>query len=125
MVHQSGNSLLDAAEKHVREFFKQKISPDFVFHDLPHTEKVVESVIEIGQGYQLDEQEMEILQLAAWFHDAGYDQGPDEHEERSARYARDFLTDHRYHRTHPGGRRLHYGHQGAATTGVAAGRSAL
>ena len=96
MVHQSGNSLLDAAEKHVREFFKQKISPDFVFHDLPHTEKVVESVIEIGQGYQLDEQEMEILQLAAWFHDAGYDQGPDEHEERSARYARDFLTDHRY-----------------------------
>ena len=88
--------MLDAAEKHVREFFKQKISPDFVFHDLPHTEKVVESVIEIGQGYQLDEQEMEILQLAAWFHDAGYDQGPDEHEERSARYARDFLTDHRY-----------------------------
>ena len=88
--------LLADAEQYVRSFFEQQISPDYVFHNFPHSEAVAESVREIGQGYQLSERELTILQLAAWFHDLGYDKGPANHEDRSAKYVTDFLTKHQF-----------------------------
>lgn len=92
----SNNPLLAEAEVHIRQFFNKRIPPDYVFHDLQHTMSVVESVGEIGEGFQLTEEEMEILQFAAWFHDLGYDQGPQGHEERGASYAREFLEANAY-----------------------------
>ena len=85
--------LLADAERFVKSFFDRNISPDYVFHNFPHTETVVESVREIGQGYQLPERDLTILQLAAWFHDLGYDKGPAQHEERSIKYAETFMTE--------------------------------
>lgn len=96
MTQVTNNPLLLKAEVHIRQFFSKHIPPDYVFHDLQHTMSVVESVREIGEGFQLTEQEMEVLQLAAWFHDLGYDKGPKGHEERSARYAREFLESNAY-----------------------------
>jgi predicted metal-dependent HD superfamily phosphohydrolase len=86
-------NLLIEVEQYVKSFFEQNISPDYVFHNFPHTESVVESVLEIGQGYELPERDLTILQLAAWFHDLGYDKGPANHEERSIRYAEDLLRE--------------------------------
>jgi predicted metal-dependent HD superfamily phosphohydrolase len=96
MVQQTADDLLAAAEEHVIQFFEEKISPRFVFHDLDHTQSVVESVLEIGEGYELSDEDLELLQLAAWFHDLGYDQGAEQHEERSMQYARTFLEEHQY-----------------------------
>ncbi|MBK8489442.1 MAG: HD family phosphohydrolase [Saprospirales bacterium] len=87
-------NLLADAEQHVRSFFEKHISPDYVFHNFPHSETVAESVREIGIGCQLSERELTILQLAAWFHDLGYDKGPANHEERSVHYATEFLSGH-------------------------------
>jgi predicted metal-dependent HD superfamily phosphohydrolase len=96
MVQQTADDLLAAAEEHIIQFFEEKISPRFVFHDLDHTQSVVESVLEIGEGYELSDEDLELLQLAAWFHDLGYDQGAEQHEERSMQYARTFLEEHQY-----------------------------
>lgn len=80
-----------AAEAYVADFYKAHFSDKYVFHDFNHTCEVVEATKQIAAGYALGEREMQILLLAAWFHDIGYRQGALGHEERSAAYAKDFL----------------------------------
>jgi predicted metal-dependent HD superfamily phosphohydrolase len=96
MVQQTADGLLSTVEEYIIQFFEDNISSRFVFHDLDHTQSVVESVIEIGEGYELTEEDLQLLQLAAWFHDLGYDQGAKQHEDRSMQYARAFLEEHQY-----------------------------
>ncbi len=86
------NHLLAAAEEHVSRYIQGRVSPEYVFHDLSHTQEVVRACIEISAPYQLGGADMEILLLAAWWHDTGYDQGSDGHEARSADYAAEWLT---------------------------------
>lgn len=88
----SYQDILERTESHLIDFFQHKIGAEYVFHDYTHTRNVLEAVIEIGNGCNLDDRELDLLQLAAWFHDTGYDQGAEAHEERSCRYATDFLS---------------------------------
>ncbi|MCB0703828.1 MAG: HD domain-containing protein [Saprospiraceae bacterium] len=90
------NALLESVADHVRTFLEEKLSPDYVFHDLPHTEHVVESAQEIALGLQLTDEELEIILIAAWFHDVGYIDGPQNHEERGCAEARKFLSGKKY-----------------------------
>ena len=53
----------------------------------------MEATRQIAAGYELTEQEIEILILAAWFHDIGYIEGAEAHEERSCKYAKAFLEE--------------------------------
>ena len=82
---------LSAAEQHVSEFIQNKVGAEHVFHDLSHTEEVVASALEIAGGYEITERELELILLAAWFHDVGYSEGGEGHEERGCDHARDFL----------------------------------
>ncbi len=84
--------ILAQTERYQSDFFQKKIGGEYVFHDFNHTLGVLESVVEIGTGNNLDDRELSLLQLAAWFHDSGYDQGAEGHEERSCRYAVSFLS---------------------------------
>ena len=83
--------LLHETETYITDFFARFISPEYVFHDLDHTVQTVAAARIIGEGFQLDEREMLLLQLATWFHDTGYSQGPPDHEERSVLNAQEFL----------------------------------
>ena len=89
-------SLLEEVATDVADHFTKYISAEFVYHDYQHTRDVVEAVKLIAEGYMLSEKEMEILQLAAWFHDTGYDKGAKDHEERSAVYAKEYLDERNY-----------------------------
>lgn len=84
--------ILTQTEAYLTDFFQKKIGAEYVFHDFSHTKGVLEAVIEIGSGNNLEDRELQLLQIAAWFHDCGYDQGPEGHEERSCRYAVGFLS---------------------------------
>ncbi len=90
------DQLLTAVEAYVVQFFDQRISKDFVYHNLGHTRYVLDSALAIADGYELTDKEKEIIQLACWFHDIGYDQGQDGHEKRSADYAASFLKNYNY-----------------------------
>lgn len=79
-------------EAYLTDFFQKKIGAEYVFHDLNHTRGVMEAVTEIGNDSNISERELQLLQVAAWFHDSGYDQGAEGHEERSCRYAVGFLS---------------------------------
>jgi len=85
------NSLLLEVEAYVTNFITEQVPKEFSYHNIQHTLNVVEAVIEIGSQLELTDQQVYLLQLAAWFHDTGYDKGPQDHEERSAKYAQTYL----------------------------------
>ncbi|MBP7272363.1 MAG: HD domain-containing protein [Saprospiraceae bacterium] len=85
------NNTLTTVSNYVTKFFEQSISKDFVFHDFQHTLQVVSACKDIAAYYDFSEREWVLLQVAAWFHDTGYDQGATDHEERSAKYVEQYL----------------------------------
>ena len=91
---QTNQDIISLAEAHVTEFFKKNIGAEFVFHDFQHVKNVVEAVKLVGKGCNLNGRELELLQMAAWFHDTGYIKGAEGHEERSCKYAVDFFSKH-------------------------------
>ncbi len=88
--------ILQMASDHAREVLTTR-APDWaIYHSVQHTVDTVEAVREIAEGSKLDRPETEIVLLAAWFHDTGYTQTAEGHEEHSATMAREFLTHHGY-----------------------------
>ena len=92
----SNDDILKAAEQHVQNILKSGTPADFVYHDVTHTIDVVEACEKIGRKSGLSDNDMEILLISAWFHDIGYLESFDTHEEKSAATARKFLTEKNY-----------------------------
>jgi len=84
-------NLIPQAEAYITSYFKENMSEKYVYHDLRHTQEVVAAVEELAAGYSLTEEEVENLHLAAWFHDTGYTEGPEGHEDRSCTFAANWL----------------------------------
>ncbi len=83
-------------EGHVTDLFKLHQSPALVFHNLNHTRYVVDKVKEIAGHYQLNDQDMLIVYMAAWFHDTGYlFAPPTEHEEKSVEVMKTFARENK------------------------------
>ncbi|GAB4043280.1 HD domain-containing protein [Spirosoma jeollabukense] len=73
--------------------FRNYTSPILVYHNLEHTQTVVQRTGQIAAHYELDANTQFILHVASWFHDTGYlFVVPPLHEEKSAQLARDFLS---------------------------------
>lgn len=90
------SKLLKKAQKYVFQFFKEKLKNIYVYHDYTHTFETVEAVKELGLGNGLKKKEIEMVQLAAWFHDTGYVDTVEGHEQESLKYVRAFLEGHDY-----------------------------
>ncbi|MEM1120968.1 MAG: Pycsar system effector family protein [Bacteroidota bacterium] len=89
-------TILESVEEFVSAFFEQHISDQYTYHDWQHTVNVVDAVKEICVQEAVTPEEVELLTIAAWFHDTGYDQGADDHEVRSAEYAAKHLLQEGY-----------------------------
>ena len=85
------NTLLQKTSKFVTQLFEKELPNWAVYHDLNHTLETVEGCLEIGKGSDLNDEDLEILLIAAWFHDTGYTLSWVNHEERSAAMAKKFL----------------------------------
>lgn len=90
MISDAGE-LVQAAVKHVSELLKMHLPDGMYFHDLAHTLETTETAREIGRQCGLSPEELELLTLAALFHDTGYTQLYKDHELVSARMAREFF----------------------------------
>ncbi|MEZ4888126.1 MAG: DUF5706 domain-containing protein [Chitinophagales bacterium] len=88
--------LLDKAQEYVFQFFKDRLNTVYVYHDYTHTFETVAATEELGAGNGLKKGEIKMLQLAAWFHDLGYVDTVEGHEDWSVKYARAFLESHDY-----------------------------
>lgn len=83
-------------EEYVRELFRAKLSNEVLYHTIKHTIEVVEAVETIGKAESISESDLEILLIAAWFHDTGHFHCCSGHEEQSNVYAREYLEKHFY-----------------------------
>jgi Uncharacterized protein conserved in bacteria len=79
------------AADHVRVFLSNEIQEQYCYHNLLHTENVINAINEISAGMRLNEQQRLILLVAGWFHDAGYVSKIEGHEQVGARMAAQFL----------------------------------
>jgi predicted metal-dependent HD superfamily phosphohydrolase len=87
----TSTEVIEHAEAYVAALFGKRLPAWAAYHDFTHTHEVVEAVGEVGVASGLDAVQMVVVTLAAWFHDTGYVDGAEGHEERSAILAGEFL----------------------------------
>ena len=85
------SALLIAAEKHVFNLLNTELDTIYVYHNLAHTQRVVEKINELIENLEIDKSDSENLQIAAWFHDTGFVKGTENHEAESVKIATTFL----------------------------------
>jgi predicted metal-dependent HD superfamily phosphohydrolase len=95
-MEQQMANILEKAELFITDLYNKKLKPEFIFHSLAHVRRTVKAVNLIGENEKVKPLELEILNLAAWFHDAGYIEKYENHEEVSAEIASDFLEKRSY-----------------------------
>ena len=87
------STLIIDAEKHVFNLLNTNLERKYVYHNLAHTQKVVEKVNELAEDLKVDEISAENLQLAALFHDTGFTKEAENHEEESVKILVRFLSE--------------------------------
>lgn len=97
-VSNAPSNIVLLSSKYIHDFINLHLPEWAVYHSLKHTSETVEACIEIGTGSGLSSEELEIIILAAWFHDVGYVLKVDEHEEISCNMAEQFLTENKFPR---------------------------
>ncbi|MFC2084439.1 Pycsar system effector family protein, partial [Bacteroidota bacterium] len=65
-------------------------------HSINHVKDVVKATKKIGEVSELSSDELEIVQISAWFHDIGYNNSFEKHEEKSVESAHNFLSSINY-----------------------------
>ena len=83
--------LLVHIENYVRALLNAEPVSQRPFHNLKHTEQVVQKCEELASFYDITKRDKEVLITAAWFHDTGYRHVRINHEEESIKIAFAFL----------------------------------
>jgi predicted metal-dependent HD superfamily phosphohydrolase len=83
--------LLQQVKKFVLSYYKTHSDPTITYHNINHTNDVVAAAKKIADHYQLDDRDYFAVLAAAWFHDIAYSSGAENHEEKGALIAADFL----------------------------------
>ena len=85
------HTIVAEAKIYVSHLLDHKLSKDCLFHTKKHTLEVLKNTETIAEYSKLDENALNILRVAALFHDVGYINTYENHEEESAAYAAEFL----------------------------------
>jgi len=80
----------------VISLLKTQLSEYYYYHNHEHTLYVTEKTIEIGRQEGCSEKELELLSVAALWHDTGYTTIYNNHEEESCLLARQYLPEFGY-----------------------------
>lgn len=80
------------AINYASQLLNEKLTTEFSYHNLPHTLEVLENVIEIGSNTSISEEKLELLKLAAIFHDTGMTISCNDHEVNSCKIAKEFFS---------------------------------
>ncbi|MFC4740968.1 Pycsar system effector family protein [Flavobacterium ponti] len=85
--------LVNKAELFVTELFENVLEFKYTYHNINHTKSVVKAVEEIATNEKISEEDLEALLVAAWFHDCGYVECKEGHEEVSSTIVSKFLQE--------------------------------
>lgn len=88
--------ILQKASDYVFNLLREKLPANHIYHNFSHTHDVVDTVEEIAEGTDLSKEDTELVMIAAWFHDIGFIETDNGHEEKSKEIAERFLKDNLY-----------------------------
>lgn len=86
-------NLIKKAEQKVTALLGTEPDTRFMYHNLSHTRRVVESGAEIMEAEKVSKEDQEKVLLALWFHDTGFVNNIEKHEEESCKIAGSFLKE--------------------------------
>jgi len=86
------NALLEKTKYHCTQLLAESRCNELAFHNTQHTKEVFASAKKIGTYVNLSEEELEIVLLAALFHDTGNIDSFKGHEDISAKKASEYLN---------------------------------
>lgn len=89
-------SIIGEVKDYAMEVLSKELPEHLTYHSRNHTMDVVASVKEIAEKQGLNDEDLEVLNIAAWFHDLGYSQGCELHEKVGAEMASEFLSQKGY-----------------------------
>ena len=89
-------NILDKAKNYVETLFKDKLSSVYFYHNFIHTAYTVNKAEEIMKNTPVSEEDQEKVLVALWFHDTGYIECAQNHEERSVEIMKGFLQQENY-----------------------------
>lgn len=88
---------LKEAEEFINYHFQTRLPDKLYYHNYDHTIYVLQSAIELAAAEDIiNERELLLLKTAALFHDCGYLNTYENHEEESCRIARIYLPEFGY-----------------------------
>jgi len=87
------DKILDDAREHVFNIMNGKPFTDLFYHSINHTKNVLRNVEVIGNYFGLNHEDLNILKMSALFHDLGFLDICDGHEEKSVEYAEKYLRE--------------------------------
>ncbi|WBV59846.1 DUF5706 domain-containing protein [Chryseobacterium camelliae] len=89
-------SILQKAKDYVEILFKDKLSSVYFYHNFIHTTYTVNKAEEILKHTPVSEADQEKVLLALWFHDTGYIECAQNHEEKGVEIMKSFLKKENY-----------------------------
>ena len=89
-------SILHKAKNYVEILFKDKLSSVYFYHNFIHTAYTVNKAEEIMKNTPVSEEDQEKVLVALWFHDTGYIECAQNHEERGVEVMKEFLQKENY-----------------------------
>lgn len=92
------NNIIEEISQYISNLFDKRLPASFLYHNMRHTKDVVHTSSEIAEKSGLDNEDIELLLIAAWFHDTGYIESIENHEEKSAEMAEEYLSKMNYPR---------------------------
>ncbi|MEK7253647.1 MAG: HD domain-containing protein, partial [Bacteroidota bacterium] len=85
------SSIVKKAEAYIKELLQAGLTADHHYHNVAHTLDTRSTAVQIGRRYRLTDEELELLELAALFHDTGFTKAYVGHEDVSKEIAAEFL----------------------------------
>ncbi|KIC61567.1 Pycsar system effector family protein [Chryseobacterium taiwanense] len=89
-------SILQKAKDYVEILFKDKLSSVYFYHNFIHTTYTVNKAEEILKHTPVSKEDQEKVLLALWFHDTGYIECANNHEEKGVEIMQEFLKKENY-----------------------------
>lgn len=86
----------DKAYAYLMPKLEKALPSHLTYHNARHTKDVVRVALQLAKAEMLSDHETEILRTAALFHDSGFLEGYDNHEELSCKIARESLPQFNY-----------------------------
>ncbi len=79
------------AEKFITEKLKAEMPSNLTYHNLDHIEDVLESALTIAKSENISEDDINLLRVAALYHDAGFIHSYKDHEQLGCQLAKESL----------------------------------